>query len=181
MFKLSKQTCVPSGFNQHIERHGKIDKYAALDLTMIAEMHNSVLDMLAPGLRAQWFKPKPKSEEDLADQGTDDNLVCLRFPELQSTFTWDYKGAGYKCFFDFGISGDADINLVDMKLHKMKVEGKNGGTVKIEFKLSGKPSRDDIVPLYFMQEMQKVTLTLEPPEFGDSPQMDIEELEDDEI
>ena len=162
MFELNKQKAKVTNVNTRVEFCGD-EKRLGCDVKLKFTTSNEALDMFDPELRTKFFKEKPKEEEDLADQGTDEKFVCLRFPDLQKKMKWDYVGAGYRMEINIGVTGESNIYMINTQLSKFSFELKDGGSVEIEFNVSGNPTDEEIGRLAALLKLESVDLTLEPP------------------
>lgn len=159
MFELT-QTVKLANVNPRAEKHGE-DTKPALDLKIEATCSSSVLIHFHPELRQHLYK---KDENpDLVDQATDggDSLTVLRYPKM-GAIKWDWEGAGYTATVDYGMGGDSNIVLQDVKVDHFAIEAQNGGSVVITFRIIAHPSADQVGKLCeFIQ--RDIDLDLVPP------------------
>jgi hypothetical protein len=131
---------------------------AAVDLKIEATCASSTLIHFHPELRQHLFKKD--DNPDLVDQVTEgDGLTALRYPKM-SPFKWDWEGAGYSAEIDYGLGGDSNIKLDELKVDNFVFEPMNGGSVGITFRITAHPESEDIGKLSeFIQREIELTLT----------------------
>jgi len=171
MFDLN-QTVKLANVNLRAEKHGD-DTRSAVDLKIEATCPSSALINFHPELRQHLFKKD--DNPDLVDQVIEgDGLTLLRYPKM-GALKWDWEGAGYTAVIDYGMGGESNIQLEDLKIDHFVFEPMNGGSVSITFRITAHPDPDDIGKLSeFIQ--REIDLTLTPPApatvqelFGDEP------------
>lgn len=158
MFEITQQVKL-ANVNPRAEKHGE-DTKPALDLKIEATCPSSVLIHFHPELRQHLFK-KDESP-DLVDQVIEgDGLTALRYPKM-GAIKWDWEGTGYTATVDYGMGGDSDIVLADVKVDHFTIEPQNGGSVIITFRIIAHPEADDVGKLCeFIQ--RDIDLVLTPP------------------
>jgi hypothetical protein len=159
MFDLS-QTVKLANLNPRAEKHGE-DTKPALDLKIEATCQSSVLIHFHHELRQHLFK---KDENpDLVDQVTEgDGLTVLRYPKM-GAIKWDWEGTGYTAEVDYGLGGESNIVLHDVKIDHFTIEAMNGGSVSLCFRIIAHPDAEDVGKLCeFIQ--RDIELVLTPPE-----------------
>jgi hypothetical protein len=160
MFDLDNQSVKLANVNPRAEKHGE-DTKTAVDIKIEASCPSSVLIHFHPELRQHLFK---KDENpDLVDQVTDgEGLTALRYPKMGG-IKWDWEGSSYTAIVDYGMGGDSNITLGDVKVDHFTFEPQNGGSVLVTFRIIAHPDSDDIGKLCeFIQ--RDIDLTLTPPE-----------------
>ena len=160
MFQLTDHKAKLTNVNPRAEMHGDQPK-PAFDLMIEAACPNTVLNSFHPELRAMLYK---KNENpDLADQVTEgDGMTSLRLPKLGS-LKWDQEYAGYTVTVDYGMGGDSNIVLGDVKVDKFKFTAQEGGTVTVCCRIIAHPDEKVIGPLCnFIQ--RDIVLSITPPE-----------------
>jgi hypothetical protein len=172
MFDLENATVKLASVNARAEKHGE-DTKPALDLKIEASCPSSVLIHFHPELRQHLFKRD--ENPDLVDQVVEgDGLTVLRYSRL-GALKWDWEGAGYSATVDYGMGGESNIQLQDVKVDHFSFEPQNGGSVAVTFRIIAHPDSVDVGKLCeFIQ--RDIELTLTPPEaknvhelFGDEP------------
>ncbi|SDC67570.1 hypothetical protein SAMN05428966_10291 [Massilia sp. PDC64] len=159
MFEL-KQIVKLANVNPRAELHGE-DPKPAFDLKIEATCPSSVLIHFHSELRQHLFK---KDENpDLVDQVQEgDGLTVLRYPKM-GAIKWDWEGAGYTATIDYGLGGDSNIVLHDVKVDHFTIEAMNGGSVSLCFRIIAHPDPEDVGKLCeFIQ--RDIDLVLTPPE-----------------
>lgn len=159
MFQLTNHKAKLSNVNPRAEMHGDQPK-PAFDLSIEAPCPNKILDFFTPDLRAMLYK---KDENpDLVEQVEGDAMTALRLPKLGS-LKWDDEYVGYSVVVDYGLGGDSNIVLADVKLDKFKFVAQEGGTVILTCRIIAHPNEKDIGPLCnFIQ--RDIVISVTPPE-----------------
>lgn len=117
------------------EIHGD-DHVQAVDLKMAADVPNTLLDTIQPGLREALYCNNDAANGQVTIVDLPETLPNLRFPRLNGgKFALDDKKnklAGYELFIDYGL-GDERSNMVFdcCKVVKRVIETKEGGTVNL--------------------------------------------------
>lgn len=119
--------------NPNSEHHGET-LVPTLSIRLSLDAPNSVLEAVAPGLKAWLFEASKQGGLPGVDEVSD--ATDLRFPEFGKVFRSDAEVTGYDLTLDYGISGDTRIRLSDCKLHKVVIERKRGGTCILTFTLT---------------------------------------------
>jgi hypothetical protein len=159
MFQLTEHKAKLSNVNPRAEMHGDQPK-PAFDLMIEAACPSTVLNAFHPDLRAMLYK-KDESP-DLVEQIEGDGMTALRLPKLGS-LKWDQEYAGYTVTVDYGMGGDSNIVLGDVKVDKFKFTAQEGGTVTVCCRMIAHPDEKVIGPLCnFIQ--RDIILTITPPE-----------------
>ena len=159
MFDLD-QTVKLANLNPRAEKHGD-DTKPALDLKIEAICPSTALIHFHHELRQHLFK---KDENpDLVDQlGDGEALTQLRYPKM-GAIKWDWEAEGYTATVDYGMGGDSNIVLHDVKVDHFAFEAMNGGSVAITFRITAHPDPRDVGKLCeFIQ--RDIELVLTPPE-----------------
>ncbi|HKX40897.1 MAG TPA: hypothetical protein VJO99_07050 [Burkholderiaceae bacterium] len=128
--------------NLRDESHGD-DKVPAVDIKLSKEMHNSVLEQFAPGLRSWLYfksttpreaaKNEPQGALEL-DEGEPNDRPDLRFPELD-VLKWHGEQLGRVLTLEYGIGGKSNVRLSDCRANEFRLECKEGGTVKVTWRV----------------------------------------------
>lgn len=122
--------------NLRDENHGD-DKVPAIDLKLSKEMHNSALDLFKPGLRKLlYFKSTTPREPAQGTLELDEpnDMPDLRFPEL-GVIKWAGEQQGRTLTLEYGLGKSSNIRLVDCRVNEFRIECKEGGTVKITWRV----------------------------------------------
>lgn len=126
MFQLQKQKAKLAHINIREEKHGE-DDVLAMDLKITADMANTFLNQIAPGLMLALYKGED-DQQALLDDG---HAPVLRFPGLKP-LVMEMPETSAK-FTIHGAKKADDIEF-DAKIKKIELDCKDGGTVEIMFK-----------------------------------------------
>lgn len=160
MFDLPLQQVRLANINARAEKHGD-DPKPAFDLKIEATVPADKLGQFHPELRDTLFKMT--DAPDLVDQAEPGAAAAtaLRFPKL-GPLKWDWEATGYTAVVGYGLGGDSDIQLNDVKVDHFKFEPMNGGSVLVTFRVIAHPETADVGKLCdFIQ--QNIDLTVTPP------------------
>lgn len=121
--------------NERMEKHG--DEYIlACDLNFVWETNNGCLAMFAPDLRSAMYKRADDRQGELDPDP--DHLVSLKFPGM-APFKWSTgEILGGELVFHTGLK--SLVKIESTKLHRYKLECKEGGTVVVSFQVQCRPS-----------------------------------------
>ena len=154
-----------SNLNPRIEKVGKDNTRPAADLKFTANVHNSVLEQISPGLLLSLYR-RPDEKGHQADLvAGNDAITTLRHPKAKpwaSTEDWP----GYFANIKTGEFDLKEVELDKVTLKGITAEAKEGGTVELSFSIGGYPTGEDIGVLYDLMG-HEVELTLAPPSLGD--------------
>lgn len=131
-FELTEVTqVVITNANPRRELHGD-EKVRAIDISFTLKGENTLLDLIQPGLREQFFFNKALKEGQEALPGVVIPLPNLRFPKLPTTFTYakGEKWRGYRFIWDWGTEGD-HVDFTDVVLASLHGEVFEGGSCTI--------------------------------------------------
>jgi hypothetical protein len=167
--ELKAQAAFFMHFNGRSELHGE-ERQPAGDIKFRVTTTNNVLDQLHKTLKhALFFHDVNDPGRDLADKAMEDNpdhLPHKRFPELEGPVKWAGEMVGGKLTVHYGLGGKSDIVLPDIKLNKVAIHPKDGGTVEVEFRVQAHPDEKQAGKLYALIQ-KEVTITVEPPQAQD--------------
>ncbi|SNT33413.1 hypothetical protein SAMN06265795_12621 [Noviherbaspirillum humi] len=139
MFELAQAVKLAS-VNPRAEIHGE-DRVPAFDLKIEAFCPNDLLIPFHPELRTTLYK---KAEDpDLVEQLDGEALTALRFPKM-GAIKWDVELTGYKVEVDYGLGGDSNIMLGEVKIDGFKISPQNGGSVGLSFRIICHPESEDV-------------------------------------
>ncbi|VVE76524.1 hypothetical protein PCA31118_05229 [Pandoraea captiosa] len=103
---------------------------------------------------------QPDTQEDLIDP---DRPTKLKYPKM-SAFKWDQEGVGYTAEIDYGLGGDSNIVLEELKVDGFRIQPMEGGTVIVTFRAIAHPDESDTGKLCsLIQRDVELTLTAPPP------------------
>jgi len=157
MFELKAAPCKLMHVNLRTEKHGE-DDVRAVDLKFERVGPNTLIDELAPGLRAALYQPPQQGNQADAFNG---ELTTLAFPQIKMPLQLDGEFPGYKASIATGLDPD-DVLVLTSELKKQKVEAVQGGSARHEFTLSTYPDDEEIGRLASALG-HEVELTLEAP------------------
>ena len=120
------------------ENHGD-EKVRAVHLFFWKDGPNDLLDLFRPGLRKDVYcnRAAEAGQTDLDPELA--ILPNLRIPDAQETLRigGDTKHGGYRLIADYGLGDDAaNVDLTDSVVAKKWIEPKEGGTVRIGWRVS---------------------------------------------
>lgn len=152
MFALNKTNAVIVHLNMREEKHGEED-VLAVDVKLRADVPNSFLDELAPGLRQALY-----TKADQADIESD-HLATVRFPQLPALF---WAGKMEEAAFVIGPNKTESLEF-SADIAKVQVAPKDGGTVTVTFTAQILPEPDDVGTLTgWLGNKVKVSVTPAP-------------------
>lgn len=163
IFKLKDQSVLIVDVNPRVEIHGTENKLAA-DIKLSMKVLNHFLDRFDKDLRTAlfWRAPTDAGEnEDLVNEADPSLLPNIRFKQMNTSFSWDFKGAGYR-FVVPSVLGKDDLVLIQCDIDKVQFEIQEGGSVIVVFRVVAHPNDEDMGHLCGLMK-QEVELTLEPP------------------
>jgi hypothetical protein len=156
----------------HKESHG--DKLVqAVSLRLRWETTNVSLPLLHPELKAMlyWRPPQVDAQEELPD--LPEVTPCLRVPVAVMPIKIAAEWSGYTLNIEHGIDDDSALELYVCGLSKFQVEGKEGGTVLIDWSLSSnKQITPELIGALCGLEGTEIVATLTPPAIAAGPVID---------
>ena len=160
MFQLEKQQVSLVKVSTPMENHGKDYKLACV-LTIEATVPNKHLNTFGPGLLDALYRKAEQTDDTdlLADP---EQPTALRYPKM-SPFDWEQEGTGYTAIVDYGLGGESDIELGDVKVYSFTISPMEGGSVVVRCNLLTHPEEADVGKLCAKQK-QNIDLTLTAPE-----------------
>ena len=163
MFSLDSATARLASVNPRAEIHGD-ETVAAADLGITLDLANDVLSHFGPRLREALFMKAPKAEA--AQQGELEavkpvsDLPHLRNQCIEGALRIAFEGVGYTSTIGYGLG---EIALRDVRVTKVRVTPKEGGTVSLGLQLQvTRPDAGDLGRLCQLIG-NEITITLEPP------------------
>ena len=158
MFQLDQQGRI-TAINTNSEFSGD-DLKAVYYAKVTAQCQSTDLIEFSSTLRAHIFKQA--DNPDLAEQGRDDDLTALRYPQIKQ-FKWDYESEGYAWHLDYGLGNKSTIKLSECKIDRFTFIPQNGGTVEIKFRITYHPDVKDVGKIGELL-MRDIGIKLIPPE-----------------
>lgn len=158
MFSLDQQAKITS-IKTNSEFSGD-DRKAVYYMTMTVKCQSTELIEFSSTLRNHLFI---KAENpDLAEQGSDDELTALRYPQI-AQFKWNYESEGYELHLDYGLGGKSIISLKECRIDRFIFIPQNGGTVEIKYRVTYHPDVKDVGKIGELL-MRDIGVKLIPPE-----------------
>lgn len=174
MLKLAAIIATLVNLNLRVERVGKERTRPSADLKFSADVPNTMLDQIHPGLlNSLYRRPDEKHHQADLTAPDPDTLTTPRYPHAKpwaSTEDWP----GYHAAVAVGEFDPKRVEIPMVTLKGITAEAKNGGTVTLTFSLGGYPTGDDVGQLYDLIG-KAVTLDLDPPAIGDLERLRAEE------
>jgi hypothetical protein len=158
MFNLDQQAKILS-IATHSETAGE-DRKAVYRMVMRAQCQSTDLIEFSSTLRGHFFKQA--DNPDLAEQGSDDDMTALRYPQIKR-LKWDYECEGYHLSLDYGLGEKSAIRLNEVKIDRFVFVPQNGGTVEITFRITYHPDVKDVGKIGELL-MKEIGVKLTPPE-----------------
>jgi len=140
MFDIFKKDCTLQHINIRDEKHGE-ENVIAVDIKFAADFDGDILAEFGPGLRALFYVRNDGG--DLADQGNN-QPTALRFPKMVQPIKFDDEIIGAKVTVAYGLG---DIELDACNVNAFKIECKEGGTVRVSYRVQAKPTGEQIAKL----------------------------------
>lgn len=168
MFSLVKESVRLVNVNLRKERHGD-EKVLAVDLKFEAKMHNSVLLKFSETLRDDWYMKDPGAQEDLINP---DHLPKLKHPEAHANankWALEMRNVRFSVYEDG--TNDEDIIFTGCKASNFTLQGQEGGTVVVGFRVqAAAPTKEEVAELAFLiDEILKVNLEVIEEDEKDKP------------
>jgi hypothetical protein len=151
--------------NERIEKHGDEDRLAC-DLNFHLETNNAALTMFSPTLRGLLYERDDGTQGALLDDA--DHLTKLRNPPLHGKpLPWGAgELVGAELRFHFGIKPDTDVVFSEAKIHKFKLDCREGGTVVIGFQAQVYPTDEQSGKMSKFLLDKVCTISVTPPHEG---------------
>jgi hypothetical protein len=92
-------------------------------------------------------------------------LPVKKFPDMKP-FGWGYKGEGYGLEILSDLDGSTILEFDDVSVKNIKVDPKEGGTVKINFRCRVHPTEKQVGRIYSLTK-QSFPVNLIPPSTAD--------------
>lgn len=167
MLKCEEQTATVSSVNPRAEIHGE-DRVPACDVNIYFETGAKVLDSLIKGLRDAMYTDEDKKAGQQRIPGTESKGgASLRFNGSLGPLSIKKEWPGYKAGIIWGdLAGSVNLELADVKVTKIKVEPKDGGTCGISLQMQCHPQKSDAGELFALVQ-KEIRLTLTPPSAAD--------------
>lgn len=161
MFEVVEAAVTLTHKNDRLEKHGE-ESVLAVDLDFSWETTNGMLAMFAPDLRSCMYKRQDSSQLELDPDP--DHLTALRFPGLAPLKWSGNEVIGGELTFHFGVKSKVDLPAT--KVHKYRIECKEGGTVVIGFQVQTHPTETQAGKLSKFLQDGGCTVSVTPPSGG---------------
>lgn len=157
--ELKKKPCRITHINVREEKHGE-EPVTAVDITVAADMPNSFLDDLAPGLRGALYRAEGERVGEAQDLlGDKDHLSVLRYPQL-GEIAWGDKLVAAKITLAGASKADAlEPMEFEADVNKVRLALKEGGTVEAELRIQFLPDPGQVgEAAAFLGKKAKITI-----------------------
>lgn len=133
-----------------IDKKGEGDNKLALDLDFEVEGSNDLLLLVHKKLKSSFFRKQTKAEQEYEPQ---EELIekdpgympVLLFPEIKTMIPWNYTSDGFELFIKNGVDPEQSYEeFTDCRLSGIKFQCKDGGAVKIKFRVRVFPNMAQI-------------------------------------
>lgn len=161
MFQITEFTqAALTSVTNRIEKHGDDDKPA---VTLMVEITapNTLLDTIDPGLRHALYKAKPDSEPELP--GVEQSTPVLRTNCIDNV-ALTVAHEGWSLHLDDGIDETDPIIFGSVKVDKLKVDAKQGGSIVLKLRMGTSDVDADRLGMLGMHNGQDIWMKLLPPE-----------------
>jgi len=160
-FELKTSTAAKlTSVTPRIEKHGDSD-VPAVSLGIKITGPNTLLDLLAPGLRDVLYM-KPEGQEELP--GIEFTTPLLRTRAVEKFKVKMADMAGWRVIVDHGIDDDSAIDLHDCKVDKFSVEPFEGGSIELAFRIGSSDVDSTYIGALAMKLGSEVQIQLHAPE-----------------
>lgn len=150
------------------EKHGQ-EEVPSLSLSLMMALQASSLDGLAKGFRQTLFRTpvkEEKSQESLEGMEANDGATKVLFPNL-GPLNWNEDFTGYKLTIGSGLtSTDTEKVIENVKLSKIKIEPKDGGSIVLTCSVHFEAD-ETLIGAFGASQGKMVELSLEPPYLSD--------------
>jgi hypothetical protein len=147
-------------FNPRAEKNGK-ERVPAADLSIRVARDADVLAYFAPTLKSMVFDHA--GPRDLAEG------MPLRDKHMVYPLKRDEEMTGATVTIEYGVK--ETIELADCRLKGFEITPHEGGTVWVDFTVQCKPDAHKHVPFLYLLQQQGITLSIEPRDEEDLPEM----------
>jgi hypothetical protein len=177
MLRCDEQISTVSNVNIRSENHGD-SHVTATDINFTFETGAKVLDSFAKGLRDLLYTDEEKSgQKRIPGAGDGEEGPRLRFNGTLGTLAIKKEWPGYKLGIQWGdIASSVDLEFADVKICKIKVDPKDGGTCGVAFQAQCKPAKEQYGDLALLLQ-KEIRLTLKPPTASDLKRIEKEARE----
>ena len=158
MFEIIEGNVNLVHMNIRLEKRGD-ESVQACDLSFLWETNNGALAMFAPELRHCLYKAADGAQLELATDP--DHLTALRFPHMGPIKWTGGELIGGELNFHYGVKSEIAVEI--KKLHKFRLECKEGGTVAIGFQVQCLPTEQQIGKFSMFLAAGTCTLSVTPP------------------
>ena len=161
MFQIPEMTeARVASITNRVEKHGDAEK-PAVSLGLEIEAANTILDQIDPKIREALFKPKPDAEPELP--GVEQSTPVLRCNSIDRV-TLPTKHEGWTLAVDDNIDAEDPMRFGGVKVDKLSVEPKQGGTIVLRMRLGTSDIDAERLGWLGMHNGELIWITLMPPE-----------------
>lgn len=162
MFEVVEANCTLVHKNDRLEKHGE-ESVLACDLNFEWETTNGMLSMFAPDLRSCLYKRQDSAQMEL--EPDPEHVTALRFPGM-GVIKWGLgELVGAELTFHYGLKSKLELDA--KKVHKYRIECKEGGAVVIGFQVQCHPTEQQAGKLSKFLQDGMVVVSVTPPAAGD--------------
>lgn len=167
MFDIEKKPCTLQHINIRDEKHGD-ENVLAIDMKLTGDFDGDILSEFGAELRHALYK---KAEGgDLADQAST-VPTALRFPKMIQPLKFSDEIIGAAVTVAYGIG---DIVLETCDINNFRVECKDGGTVRVTYRVQAKPTGEQLAKLSQVLG-SAVEVSIDPPEAANEAQQSLKD------
>jgi hypothetical protein len=127
MFEIENQRAVLKSVNPRSEKHGPDENVPAVDISLSFDASNELLSHFGSKLRDSLYYKANKAQTEI--DGVEATKPDLRNDCLLGPMKIRYEGVGYGFHCDLGVTGDMHIDIEDVRVTKVRIDPKQGGTV----------------------------------------------------
>lgn len=169
MFDIEKKPCTLQHINIRDEKHGDGEgNVLAVDIKFAGDFDGDILAEFGAELRHALYKKADGG--DLVDTASD-NPTALRFPKMQQPLKFAHEIIGATVTVAYGLG---DIVLETCDINNFRVECKDGGTVRVTYRVQAKPTGEQLAKLSQVLG-SAVEVSIDPPEAANEAQQSLKD------
>lgn len=161
MFQISEFTeARVASITNRVEKHGD-DEKPAVSIGVEITAANTMLDAIDRSIREALFRAKPDAEPELP--GVEPSTPVLRCHSIERV-TLATRHEGWTLAIDTGIDDAKPMKFVGVKVDKLSVEPKHGGSIVLRLRLGTCDVDAQRLGWLGMHNGESIWITLTPPE-----------------